>query len=156
MDYWKGWWNRGSLKTWWGNLECKADCIIIADYSLLFCLFINTYSLSFLSCFLSYEMGCDFLVFYFYFSCYFFFFRMNRVVTSWSCTFILPVNTYCSYSFSSVLSSFVSWNIKFYFNYKILDVTTFNCLYIKYFTRVAFHVEQLDLAQLSPYDRLSP
>ena len=31
-----------------------------------------------------------------------------------------------------------------------------NCLDIKYFTRVAFHVEQLDLVQLSPYDRLSP
>ena len=31
-----------------------------------------------------------------------------------------------------------------------------NWLDIKYFMCVVFHVEQLGLAQLSPYDRLSP
>ena len=31
-----------------------------------------------------------------------------------------------------------------------------NWLDIKYFMCVVFHVEQLNLAQLSPYDRLSP
>ncbi len=31
----------------------------------------------------------------------------------------------------------------------------FNWLDIKYFMYIAFHVEQLNLAQLSPYDRLS-
>lgn len=31
-----------------------------------------------------------------------------------------------------------------------------NWLDIKYFMCVVFHVEQLDLVQLSPYDRLSP
>lgn len=31
----------------------------------------------------------------------------------------------------------------------------FNWLVIKYFMYIVFHVEQLSLAQLSPYDRLS-
>ncbi len=31
----------------------------------------------------------------------------------------------------------------------------FNWLDIKYFMYIVFHVEQLSLAQLSPYDRLS-
>ena len=31
----------------------------------------------------------------------------------------------------------------------------FNWLYIKYFMYIVFHVEQLGLVQLSPYDRLS-